>query len=101
MRPFRIFIYFVIISILQHLPLIVGNPVSLSRFLLLFPFDDLHPARLSVASRGNANGERKTSNFMKLSGALILEVIVLKTMSHMSHQRFGDKLMTTVSNLVC
>jgi len=78
----------------------VGNPVSLSRFLLLFPFDDLHPARLSVASRGNANGERKTSNFMKLSGALILEVIVLETMSHMPHRRFGDKLTTSVSNLV-
>jgi hypothetical protein len=34
--------------------------------------NDLHPARFLVA-RENANGERKTSNFLKFSGALILK----------------------------
>ena len=57
-----------------------GNLVGLSWLLLLFTrFDDLRPARFSVAG-GSTNGERKTSSCEALRG-IKTRGILLETMS--------------------
>jgi hypothetical protein len=54
-------------------------PIGLSRFPFLFPFN---PALFLVA-RGNINGERETSKFMKPLG-VNTRGFVLETTSYMS-----------------